>query len=111
MGDPTPKDAVLAMLGASAGLGGLVLVFLGLVIASYQGIPGDAPKAVKARAKRTGPFIVIVFGLSLASVALDLWWLAAPGGDLLYHIALWVFAGLLLALLALAAGMTWKMLG
>jgi len=72
------------MLGASAGLGGLVLV---------------------------GPFIVIVFGLSLASVALDLLWLAAPGGDLLYHIALWVFAGLLLALVALAAGMTWKMLG
>jgi hypothetical protein len=98
------------MLGASAGFGGLVLVFLGLVIAGYQGIPADAPKTVKARARRVGPPIVIVFGLSLGSVALNLWWLAAPGGELLYHVAIWVFAIELLALFALAAGMTWKML-
>ena len=31
-----PKDIVIAILGASAALGGLVLVFLGIIIASYQ---------------------------------------------------------------------------
>lgn len=98
------------MLGASAGLGGLVLVFLGLVIAGYQSVPADAPNAVKARAKRAGPFIVAVFALSLASVGLSLAWLAWPGGDLLYHVAIGAFAADLIALFVLAAGMTWKML-
>jgi uncharacterized membrane protein len=108
--DPSAKDVVIAMFGASAALGGLVLVFLGLVIASYQSVPADAPKSVKARARRAGPPIVVVFALSLASVGLSLAWLAASGGDLLYHIAIWVFAAELLALFGLAVGMTWKLL-
>jgi hypothetical protein len=98
------------MLGASAGLGGLVLVFLGLVITGYQSVPADAPKAVRNRARRAGPPILFVFALSLASVGLSLAWLAAPGGDLLYHVAIWTFVADLLGLFALAAGMTWRML-
>jgi uncharacterized membrane protein len=109
--EPTPSDVVLAMFGASAGLGGLVLVFLGLVIASYQSVPADTPKAVKDRARRAGPPIVGVFALSLTSVALSLAWLAVPGGDLLYRIAVWTFAAELLAVFGLAVGTTWKMLG
>jgi uncharacterized membrane protein YdjX (TVP38/TMEM64 family) len=108
--DPDPKDVVLAMFGASAGLGGLVLVFLGLVIASYQSVPADTPKSVKDRAKSAGPWIVVVFALSLATVALCLAWLAAPGGDWLYHVAIWVFAAELIAVFLLAVGMTRKML-
>lgn len=91
------------MLGASAGLGGLVLVFLGLVIAGYQGVPADAPRTVKARAKRAGLPTVAVFGLSLANVGVNLAWLAAPGGDCLYRIAIWAFVAELLALFGLAA--------
>jgi len=89
----------------------LVLVFLGLVIASYQGLARDASKAVKDRAKGAGPLIVCVFGLCLISVALSLAWLAAPGGDLLYHMAIWVFAAELLGVFGLAMGMTRKVLG
>src|SRR2546423_2960856 len=41
-----PKDVVLALLGASAGLGGFVLVFLGVIIASYQSYAGNVPGPV-----------------------------------------------------------------
>jgi hypothetical protein len=110
MASPAPKDVVIAVLGASAGLGGLVLVFLGLVIADYQGIAGDAPKRVKNRAKRAGPIAMGVFALSVASMGFGFAWLAAPGGDLIYHITIWVFVAELIALFVLAAVMTWKML-
>ncbi len=108
--DPTPKDVVIAMLGASASIGGLVLVFLGLVIASYQSVAADAPRTVKNRAKRPGWPVLGVFALSMVSVTVSLAWLAAPGGDLLYCMAISVFATQLLAVFALAVGMTWKML-
>ena len=36
------KDVVLGALGAAAALAGLVLVFLGIVIAAYQSYAGNA---------------------------------------------------------------------
>ncbi len=45
-----PKDVVIAILGSSAGLGGFVLVFLGVIIASYQSFQGAVPAAGPADA-------------------------------------------------------------
>jgi len=44
------KDVVLAILGSSAALAGFVLVFLGVIIASYQSYSGAVPEQV------VGPF-------------------------------------------------------
>jgi uncharacterized membrane protein len=107
---PGPKDLVLAMLGASAGLAGLILVFLGQVIASYQALPGGTPQAVKDRRKRAAPPVILVFALSLVSVTLCLAWLAVPGGSTLYHVSLWVFAVDLLATFSVAVSTTLRML-
>ena len=57
-----PKDVVLALLGASAGLAGFVLVFLGVIIATYQSFAGNVP----------GP----VFATSLLAVAIGAAWFA-----------------------------------
>ena len=109
-GDPSSTDVVIAIFGASAGLGGLVLVFLALVIAAYQGLRGDVPGTVKARARAAGPYVLVVFALCLASVGMSLAWLALPGGDCLYHSIIGVFVAQLSAIFLLAVGMTIKLL-
>jgi hypothetical protein len=73
------KDVVLALLGASAGLAGLVLVFLGLVVAAYGGLAGDTPKAVKMRFRRAGRIVLIPFVLGIAALVLGAVWLMWPG--------------------------------
>jgi hypothetical protein len=37
------KDVVVALLGASAALVGLILVFVGLVVGAYGALAGDTP--------------------------------------------------------------------
>lgn len=69
------KDVVLAFLGASAALAGLVLVFLGLVTAAYGALAGDTPKAVKKPLRRTGRVVLVPFGLAVACMAVATVWL------------------------------------
>ena len=88
---PEAKDVVVATLGASAALGGLVLVFLGIVIASYGTLPADAPKSVRDRARRRAWPILAAFLVTMASVALGVVWLDAPGGHTLYQANFFVF--------------------
>ncbi len=73
------KDVVLAALGASAALAGLVLVFLGLVVAAYGALAGDTPKAVKAPLRRTGRVVLTPFGLAIACMAVATLWLVLSG--------------------------------
>jgi hypothetical protein len=107
---PERKDVVIAVLGASAALGGFVLVFLGTVIAAYQSLPPGASKAVRDRNTQAKWPIVIAFSLSLASVALGLIWLAAPGGTDLYRATVTLFAVELAAILLLAVWTTFRTL-
>lgn len=107
---PERKDVVIAVLGASAALGGFVLVFLGTVIAAYQSLPPGASKSVRDRNTQAKWPIVIAFSLSLASVALGLIWLVAPGGTNLYRVTIALFAVELAAILLLAVWTTFRML-
>jgi hypothetical protein len=107
---PERKDVVIAVLGASAALGGFVLVFLGTVIAAYQSLPPGSSKTVRDRNTQAKWPIVITFSLSLASVALGLIWLAAPGGTDLYRATVALFVSELAAILVLAIWTTFRML-
>jgi hypothetical protein len=64
-----PKDVVLAILGSAAGLAGFVLVFLGIIIASYQSYPGEVPVAVVRPYRIAGTALLAAFGLGLVTVA------------------------------------------
>jgi hypothetical protein len=102
LADADAKDVVVAILGASAGLGGLVLVFLGTIFAAYQSLPTGTTKTVRDRTKNAGTPIVGVFLLSIASVALSVIWLDAGGSDFLYQVDFVLFLVELAAIVLLA---------
>jgi hypothetical protein len=103
---PAQKDVVTAVLGASAGVGGLVLVFLGILITSVGAFAGDTPDAV-LRPYRLGAWASVgVFALSLLAVVTSLVWLAIDQTHWLYVLALVLFSCLLAVVLALAAAVT-----
>jgi hypothetical protein len=103
---PAQKDVVTTVLGASAGVGGLVLVFLGILISAIGTFAGDTPDTV-LKPYRLGAWASVgVFALSLVAVALSLIWLAVDQPHWLYVLALVAFSSLLAAVLALAAAVT-----
>ena len=101
-----PKDALIAILGASAALGGFVLVFLGIIIASYQSYSGGVPDQVVQPYRTTGTALLGPFGLSLVTVAICLLWLINGGSPGLYGWAIGLFALELIAVFASAAWAT-----
>src|SRR4029453_16917743 len=67
---------------AAAGLAGLLLVFLGVSISSFQSFAGDVPVAATARFRGGGGGILGAFLLGLGVVAVSFTWLLSPGGGL-----------------------------
>ncbi len=101
------KDVVLGLLGASAALAGLVLVFLGLVVGAYGGLAGDTPRSVKAPLRRVGGMILLPFGLGITCMAAAVAWLLLSGrGSGLYVVIVTLF---LLQLTALAGTSVWAL--
>ena len=66
---------VLALLGASAGLAGLVLVFLGLVLNAYAGLDNPVPKGTKRPYRQVGGGLLAAFAIGLACVVVAATWL------------------------------------
>ncbi len=102
------KDVVLGALGASAALAGFVLVFLGIIIATYQSYAGSAPPSVVRPYRIASISLFTTFGLSLATVAMCLVWLVSGGPTWLYGLTIGFFVVQMLAVF-LAAGGTLRM--
>jgi hypothetical protein len=103
-----PRDVVLAILGASAGLGGFVLVFLGIIITSYESYSGGTPELVVRPYRATGVVLLASFAFSLSIVALCLIWLALGGPAAIYGWTVVLFL-LQLVLVFLAAAWSTRM--
>ncbi len=101
-GSASHKDVVLAVVGAGAGLAGLVLVFLGTLVTSYQSLLGKVSERTLLRVKRASVLALAAFVVSLASVVLGVVWLAASGGDAFYAFTLAAFFVDLAVLVGLA---------
>jgi hypothetical protein len=76
------RDVVTAVFGAASGLAGLLLVFLGIVVAAYQSFAPGVPAAATARYRRTGWGILGAFLLGLAAAAVGFVWLLTPSRGL-----------------------------
>jgi hypothetical protein len=99
----TRNDVVTGLLGADAALGGLLLVFLGVVLAGYGAFGGDTPPSVLSRYKTSAGAILGVFALSLVGAALAIVWLMTGGdSDALYVLAVIACFVELVAVLAAA---------
>jgi hypothetical protein len=101
-----PKDVVIAILGSSAALAGFVLVFLGVIIASYQSYPGGVPERVVRPYRIAGAALLAAFGLGLATVAVSLLWLINGGPTGIYGWTIALFAILLVAVFGAAVWAT-----
>jgi hypothetical protein len=66
------RDSVLAMLGASAAIAGLTLVFLGVVISTYQSYGAASSPKVLGRYRRSALFVLTSFSLSLLTVLVSI---------------------------------------
>ena len=102
----TPTDVMVAVFGASAGVGGLVLVFLGVLITTVGTYPGGTSDQALAPLRKGAWYAVGVFAGSLATTAASLAWLAVRDEHWLYVITLTMFSALLVALLGLAIVVT-----
>jgi hypothetical protein len=102
----TPRDVMVAVFGASAGVGGLVLVFLGVVLTTIGTYPGGTSDEALTPFRNGAWYAVGVFGGSLATTATSLAWLAIHGAHWLYVMTLTMFGVLLIALLGLAIVVT-----
>ena len=97
-----PKDVVLAILGASGALAGFVLVFLGVIIASYESYAGNVPEQVVQPYRTSGTALLGAFALGLVTVAICLLWLINGGLPALYDWAIGLFAVQLVAVFVAA---------
>jgi hypothetical protein len=106
---PTAKDVVVALAGAAAAVAGLVLVFMGMVVTSIQGFPGDTPATVMSAYRRSLGATLITFFLSLAGLCVDVSWLAASGGGALYDAALVLFGAAVVGICFAAGFLAWTL--
>jgi hypothetical protein len=110
MSSPTAKDVVTALVGASAAVAGLVLVFLGMVVTAIQGFPGDTPAKVTAGFRNSLIATLLTFLLAVVGVVVDVIWLAVAGGSHLYHVTLVLFGGSVVTLCLCAGFLAWPTL-
>jgi hypothetical protein len=101
------QDVIVTVLGAAAGLAGLVLVFLGIVVSTFQGYSPEAAATVLPGFRRDAKFILGSFGFGLVCVGLATAWLLTRNNQGLYIATIVTFIGQLLLLIA-AAGLVTK---
>jgi uncharacterized membrane protein len=101
-----PRDVVLAVMGASAAFAGFVLVFLGVIIASYQSYSGGVPTQVVEPYRTVGGILLGTFGLCLLAVFVCLIWLVGGGPIESYGVTVGLFVLELVAVLGAAVWTT-----
>jgi hypothetical protein len=107
---PTQEDIILATLGAAAGLAGLVLVFLGIVVTAVQSYTGDTGGRVKRKYVIVGWGTFALFALSLATVLAAFVWLV-DGGGILYGAAITLFVAVLIGMAGLGLAVMKVLIG
>ncbi len=104
------KDVVLAVLGASVALAGLLLVFSGLLFSQAAAFPkATTDNAIIKRFKRAGRLATWPFILSLVIAGDCLSWLLCPGG-ITYGVAWISFFFLLIATASYGFWVAWRLL-
>lgn len=89
------KDVVIALLGSSVALAGLLLIFSGFVFAQADGFPkATTDDAIINRYRNVGRAGLIPFLISLGLAAVNVIWFICPTGHL-YTLSVYGFLFLL----------------
>jgi ABC-type xylose transport system permease subunit len=99
-------DVVLALLGASATLSGLLLVFLGFILGIYGGLSNDGADDAKTKLGEAALGLLIAFVVGLVCVATSTAWLVFSQSQPLYDMAVSLFA---LQVAGLTAATIWTL--
>lgn len=95
---------MVATLGASAGIAGLTLVFLGLVVSNVRLYEPGVPAKVLAKQRRPAKTVLAAFACSLLATVLAAAWLVSLGdAEWLYIAALVAFFAQIAVLCAAVA--------
>lgn len=95
------ENVVTAVLGAAAGLAGLTLVFLGLIVSDYQGRAASFTDEGRTRYARLAALVLFAFATSMACVAVaTAWLLGSHNVEALYVVVVVTFFASLVILLA-----------
>ncbi len=106
------KDVVLALLGASASLAGLLLVFLGFVVSVYSGLSDDHVRRIRDELGRAALALLGAFVVGLSCVGCAAGWLVGLGDDQsLYVAAVVLFFTQLVGLVAATAWTLRQLMG
>jgi hypothetical protein len=99
------EGVIVTVLGAAGALAGLILVFLGIVVTTYQSYEGAVPAAIRNGFRQDAVLTLIPFTLGIACVCLSaVWLLLSKNNETLYIASIVVFF-IQLATLLLAAGL------
>lgn len=110
-GSVAHKDVIITVLGAAGALAGLVLVFLGIVVTTFQSYPGDVDNEIRNGFRQDSILTLIPFVLGIACVCLSVGWLLlSRNNEVLYVAAVLVFFVQLASLLLAAGLVTWRVL-
>lgn len=105
------KDVIITVLGASAGLAGLVLVFVGIVVTTFQGYDTEQASAVRSAFRHDALLTLAPFTLGVASVGCSTaWLLLTRNNQALYVATIVTFTGQLVLLLLAAFLVTRRVL-
>jgi uncharacterized membrane protein len=97
------SDVVGTLLGASAGLAGLTLVFLGVIVTAFSALAVTASPRVLERYRRPALAVLATFALCLSTVVCCAGCLLAGGNGTVYACSLVLFFAQLAALGGCAA--------
>jgi hypothetical protein len=104
------KDVIVAVLGASVALAGLLLIFSGLLFSQAAAFPrATTDNAIINRFRRAGRSAMWPFLLSLVIAGDSLLWLLHPG-DIVYRVAWISFFVLLIATAGYGFWVAWRLL-
>ena len=106
----TRQDVMTAVLGASAGLAGLALVFLGVLLAALRDLAPTASARVLDRYRRPAVGALASFAACLVTVVLCATWLLLPRAGGCYVAGVVAFFGELALLAGSAAQVTRRVL-
>jgi hypothetical protein len=100
----------IAILSTSVALAGLLLVFLGFVLSTYQAFPADTSPSVLDKYRKVGKQALGVFVVCVVTSILSITWLLTDN-CLLYWLVISLFYAEMLGVLLVAIFSFTKLLG